>query len=462
MTTLVPLRVSNPSNGNILETITCDTAENIEFKVQRTTKKKKTLPPAKRIAVLSNLLMKMQSNRAQMANLIALEGGKPLKDAIVEAERAAFSVQLAIAFLLTNCSQTHPINTATSSQHHSISSEHFPIGPVIAVSAFNHPLNLVTHQVISAFAAGCPCIIKPAADTPLSCIQLVKLFHEAGASPEWVDYVITNDNSLAEKLVTDPRFAFFSFIGSAKVGWYLRSKLPPGTRCALEHGGVAPAFVDDSANIDTSVETLVKGAFYHAGQVCVSTQRIYIHQSRFEEFSEKFADIAETLIVGDATSLDVDVGPLIRPGEVDRVENWVEEAVSSGASILAGGKRMGDRYFLPTVLVNAPPEAKVNSQEVFGPVCSLLSYEHLEEPIAHINQENFAFHSAIFSNNHKNIETLYHQLNTGCLMVNEHTAFRHDAMTFSGLGGSGLGKGGIPASIEHMQVEKLKIIAGQQ
>lgn len=460
MTTIRSLDVVNPSKGIILDTITCDNAEDIERKIQNIASHKNTLSPAERIAVLSKLLMHMQDNRNELASLIANEGGKPLKDATVESDRAAFSVQLAIAFLLTQNTQSQPIDTASSSKHHSIASEHFPIGPVIAVSAFNHPLNLVTHQVVSAFAAGCPCIVKPAADTPLSCIKLIELFRLAGASSNWVDYVITDENDLAEKLVTDDRFSFFSFIGSAKVGWYLRSKLPIGTRCALEHGGVAPAIVDKSADILKAAKSLCKGAFYHAGQVCVSTQRIYIHQSLLSEFTDVFSDTVKSLKVGDASSLDVDVGPLIRPSEVDRVEAWVNDAVESGASILVGGKRMGDRHYLPTVLANAPANAKVNTQEIFGPVCSLLTYDNLEELIELLNQESFAFHSAIFSNDLANIEKVYRKLKTSCLMVNEHTAFRHDAMTFSGLGSSGLGKGGIPASIEHMQVEKLKIIAG--
>jgi acyl-CoA reductase-like NAD-dependent aldehyde dehydrogenase len=334
---------------------------------------------------------------------------------------------------------------------------HQPIGPVIAVSAFNHPLNLVTHQVVSAFAAGCPCIIKPAADTPISCITLVELFAEAGTPAGWIDYVITTDNALAEKIVTDPRFAFFSFIGSAKVGWYLRSKLPPGTRCALEHGGIAPAFVDETADILAAVKSLTKGAFYHAGQVCVSTQRIFIAKPVFDFFQQAFCAEVEKLQVGIATEMTTQVGPLIRKAELERVDSWVKEAKSLGGEICTGGAVISGQFYAPTVLANAPANATINRQEVFGPVCSLMPFTDLDTEIEKLNSEPFSFHSAVFADSQKIIQKLYSRLQTGCLMVNEHTAFRHDAMTFAGLKQSGLGAGGMPKSIHHMQVEKLKI-----
>ena len=455
------LQVKNPSTGVCIDNIVCDGAFSIEEKIGlchlQFSDYKNHLPVARRIAILESVVAQLQNSSSEVALLIAQEGGKPLTDAIVEVDRAAFGIKLAIAYLLNHGSSTTPLNTFASEPHYQMEVTHQAIGPAIWVSAFNHPLHLVTHQLVSAFAAGCPCIVKPAFDTPLSCIKLVEFFHIAGTPPGWVDYVITSDNVLAESMVTDPRFAFFSFIGSAKVGWYLRSKLPPGTRCALEHGGVAPAFVDETADLDSAVNSLLKGAYYHAGQVCVSTQRIYIEQSIFDSFAARFSAAASELFLGDASLASTQVGPLIRQQEVERVENWVNEARSMGAKILTGGKRFGHQFYLPTVIANAPETAKVNQLEVFGPVCSLMPYSNLEEQISKINNEPHCFHSAVFSDSEKTIQTLYKRLQTGCLMVNEHTAFRHDAMTFAGLKQSGLGAGGIPNSIHHMQVEKIKI-----
>ena len=194
-----------------------------------------------------------------------------------------------------------------------------PIGVVAAISAFNHPLNLIVHQVAPAIAAGCPVIVKPAAATPLCCMEFVRLVREAGLAEPWCQTFLPSDNALAERLATDPRVAFLSFIGSARVGWYLHSKLAPGTRCALEHGGAAPAIVDRSADLDQVIEPMVKGGYYHAGQVCVSTQRIFVHADIQAEFVERFAARVGALRVGDPLSLETEVGPLIHPREADRV-----------------------------------------------------------------------------------------------------------------------------------------------
>lgn len=173
-------------------------------------------------------------------------------------------------------------------------------------------------------------IIKPASTTPLSCIEFVGLVHEAGLPPEWCQTFLPETNELAETLATDPRVTFLSFIGSARVGWYLRSKLPPGTRCALEHGGAAPAIIDRSANVDRLIEPMTKGGYYHAGQVCVSTQRIFVHADLHEAFLERFAARVAALRVGDPALVETEVGPLILPREADRVSSWIEEAVAGG------------------------------------------------------------------------------------------------------------------------------------
>ena len=210
-----------------------------------------------------------------------------------------------------------------------------PIGMVVAVSAFNHPLNLIVHQVMPALAAGCPFIVKPSADTPLSCFRMVALLHEAGLPPEWGQALLAG-REVAETLVTDPRVGFFSFVGSARVGWPLRSKLAPGTRCALEHGGAAPVIVAADADLDRALPALVKGGFYHAGQVCVSVQRIFVHRSIAEASPSGSRDIAAKLKVGDPATRRHRGGPADPPGEVKRVGEWVDEARERGARMLDG------------------------------------------------------------------------------------------------------------------------------
>jgi acyl-CoA reductase-like NAD-dependent aldehyde dehydrogenase len=227
------------------------------------------------------------------------------------------------------------------------------------VSAFNHPLNLIVHQVGTAIASGCPVIIKPAKETPLSAFALVEIFHEAGLPKAWCQPVVVEDMAVAEQLITDQHVAFFSFIGSSEIGWMLRSKLAPGTRCALEHGEVAPVIVAEGANLDNILPLLAKGVFYHARQVCVSVQRIYAHRSIAQSVAERLASLAENMIVGYPSSEKTNVGPLIRYSEVDRVEAWVNEALLENAELMIGGKRLSDALYSPTVLLN--PQNTVRS-----------------------------------------------------------------------------------------------------
>ena len=288
------------------------------------------LKPHQRIEILRRLAALMESKREHLGRQIAREGGKPLTDALVETDRAIDGVRNAVDELRVMAGREIPMGLTPASVDRRAFTILEPIGVVAAISAFNHPLNLIVHQVAPAVATGCPVIVKPASPTPLSCLDFVGLLHEAGLPPDWCQVFLPETSDLAEALATDPRVAFLSFIGSARVGWHLRSKLPPGTRCALEHGGVAPVIVDRSADLDRVIEPLTKGGYYHAGQVCVSVQRIYVHADLEREFLDRFAARVKALRVGDPLLPETEVGPLIFPREADRVLAWTEEAVSAG------------------------------------------------------------------------------------------------------------------------------------
>jgi acyl-CoA reductase-like NAD-dependent aldehyde dehydrogenase len=329
-----------------------------------------------------------------------------------------------------------------------------PIGVVAAVSAFNHPFNLIVHQVIPAVATGCPVIVKPATTTPLSCFNLVNCLNEAGLPEEWCR-ILMSGREVAEKLVTDSRVAFFSFIGSARVGWGLRSKLAPGTRCTLEHGGAAPVIMDADADVEDALPLLAKGGFYHAGQVCVSVQRVFAHESIVDAVAGGLADLAKKLVVGDPTDAATEVGPLILEREVDRVAEWVEEAKSAGAKVLTGGKKIGSTCYAPTVLLNPPDDVKVSREEIFGPVVCVYAFKDRLEAIERANKIPYSFQAAVFT---KNIDTALDsakRLNAAAVMVNDHTAFRVDWMPFAGRKASGLGVGGILPTMLEMTEEKM-------
>lgn len=334
-----------------------------------------------------------------------------------------------------------------------------PIGVVVAVSAFNHPLNLIAHHVGPAIAAGCPVIVKPAENTPLSCWRLVRIFHEAGLPPEWCQALVTENHDVAEALVTDSRVGFLSFIGSAKVGWMLRSKLAPGARCALEHGGVAPVIVAADADLDVAVPKLLKGGFYHAGQVCVSVQRVFADSSIAQELAARLAEGAGNLRIGDPTEQATEVGPLIRPGEVSRVAEWVDEAVAGGGVALSGGKVLSETTYACTVLENPPADIRVSTQEVFGPVVCVYSYDEINEAITRANALPYAFQAAVFTQDIDTAMRVSRDLDASAVMVNDHTAFRVDWMPFAGLRESGLGVGGIPYTIRDMLVRKMVVLS---
>ncbi|MEM1411105.1 MAG: aldehyde dehydrogenase family protein, partial [Pseudomonadota bacterium] len=315
------------------------------------------LPLHKRVDILQRLAELMASQEEDLARLAAAEGGKPLVDSRVEASRATDGIRLCIETIRTEAGNVIPVQGTAGGAGRVAFTSKEPIGVVVAISAFNHPLNLIVHQVAAAVAAGCPVIVKPAEDTPLSCQRFVELVHEAGLPPDWCQFLMPADLSLAEALVTDSRVGFFSFIGSARVGWMLKARLAPGTRCALEHGGAAPAFVAADADLDAVVPSILKGGYYHAGQVCVSVQRVFVDPSLIDEFTRRLVAGAEALNVGDPLSAETEAGPLIRAGEVTRVHEWVEAARAAGATIACGGAPLEGNYYAPTVIVNPPADA---------------------------------------------------------------------------------------------------------
>lgn len=411
-----------------------------------------------RLAILERLAVAMAAAADELALLAASEGGKPLRDSAVEVSRAIDGVRLCAEALRSPPGSVIPIGTTAATAGRTAFTTREPIGVVVAVSAFNHPLNLIVHQVGPAVAAGCPVIVKPAEDTPLSCLRFVELLHEAGLPRGWCQALVADKLDTAERLVTDRRVAFFSFIGSAKVGWTLRSKLAPGTRCALEHGGAAPLLLAEPFDRDLALASILKGGFYHAGQVCVSVQRVFIPRTLARGFAEALAAAAEDLEVGDPTREATEVGPLIRPAEVGRVAEWVDEAVAGGAQLLCGGRALSDSCYAPTVLLDPPKDCRVSRDEVFGPVVCIYAYDELDAAVDQANSLPTAFQAAVFTRDVELGMRLCRRLDASAVMLNDHTAFRDDVMPFAGLRESGLGVGGIPYTFADMQVDKLLVL----
>ena len=456
------LNVTNPFDGSPVGEVELSPESDVDLALSIAEKthrnNRKGLPRHERAAILRRAAELMKGRGDELALLIASEGGKPLIDAKVEVERAIDGVETCAADIANNAGYEVPMDLTPAGNGKMAFTIKEPIGPVVAISAFNHPLNLIVHQVAPAVAAGNPVIVKPADDTPLSCKIFIDILHQAGLEPPWAQFICC-DVGAAQKLVTDERVAFFTFIGSAAVGWRLRSLLAPGTRVALEHGGVAPVIVCPSAKNEKFIPSLVKGGFYHSGQVCVSVQRVFSFGASARELAENIADHASRLIVGNAIDAETQCGPLIRNREVDRVEEWVAEAVDAGAEVVCGGNRLSASCYAPTVLLNPPESCRISCQEIFGPVISVYDKNSLDDAIAQANSLPFAFQASVFSNEYTEIMEAVTRLDGSAIMVNEHSAFRVDWMPFAGRKRSGLGVGGISYTLEEMSQSKMAVFS---
>ena len=453
------LTVVAPYNLEIISEIPFHSVGDVEKSISKAKKlfdSRQLLPKHERIAILERALKIMEGQVEELTLIAAHEGGKPFIDSKVEVLRAINGLKIAIEEISHFAGEEIPMGHTPSSTQRMAFTIREPIGVVASVSAFNHPLNLIVHQTVPAIAVGAPVIVKPALTTPMSCIRFVEILKEAGLPDGWCEYLITN-NEGAEKLVIDNRINFFSFIGSAKVGWYLRSKLAPGTRCALEHGGAAPAIITESADIDEILNPLMKGGYYHSGQVCVSVQRVIADRKIAGSLAEAMAADTKNLIVGDPLKEDTACGPLILPREVDRVESWVNEALSEGAQLLAGGKRISETLYEPTVLLNPSRSSKVSKEEIFGPVVCIYDFDNMDDAIQQANELPYAFQASVFTKDLDQAIYAGKHLNATAVMANDHTAFRVDWMPFGGRDASGLGMGGIKYSMEDMSREKMLV-----
>lgn len=455
--------VQNPYNLETIEEIERtsekDVFQSIE-KAETIVKNRKWLPKTTRIEILEEFKKLVYKNKNELIEQAVKEGGKPLQDSIVEIERGIGGIDVAIDEIKHLAGHEIPMNITQSSKERLAFTSYRPRGIAVAISAFNHPFNLIIHQVIPAVAAGCPVLVKPASTTPLSCRSIVKLLHESGLDKDYCQMTFCS-NDIAEKIISNKNTSFLTFIGSARIGWHLRSILAPGASCALEHGGVAPAIIDETADLKSCIPSLVKGGFYHAGQVCVSVQRIYVQKSIKEQFIEEFKVQVEKLKTGDSLKKETDVGPLIQPKELTRVEKWVNEAISQGAKCITGGKALSKTLYAPTVLTNVSSQSTIAQNEIFGPVVLIDEYEDLSEAISKANSLDVAFQASIFTQNLERALYASQELEGLSIMINDHTAFRVDWMPFGGYKNSGLGVGGIGHTIKDLSIEKMTVIKSQ-
>ena len=408
-----------------------------------------------RATALQKIAQALSARQEELARTITAEAGKPISDSRREVTRAAHTFTIAAEEAKRIPGDVIPLDLTPGTDPYLGLSRRFPLGPVLGITPFNFPLNLVAHKVAPCLAAGNPIVIKPAPQTPLTALLLGEIVSEAGVPAGAVNVVPCN-NTVAERMVMDQRFKLLSFTGSAAVGWRLKAKAGH-KRVVLELGGNAGVIVEPDADLDLAAQRCATGGYAYAGQTCISVQRIFVHESVSDRFVNKLLARIGSLKSGDPLDDQTVIGPLIDQAAASRIEEWISEAVDQGARLLLGGKRAGS-LVEATVMTDVKPTMKVSCQEVFGPVVTVTPYKRFEEAIAALNDSDFGLQAGVFTGNIDKIFRAYRDLDVGTVLANEVPTFRTDHMPYGGVKDSGLGREGVRYAIEDMTELKLLVL----
>ena len=413
------------------------------------------LPSYQRAAILRKITDGIAARREEFARTICQEAGKPIKTARIEVERAINTFQIAAEESTRIYGEYLPLDTLESTAGRWGLVRRFPLGPVFAITPFNFPLNLVAHKVAPAIAAGCPLILKPAPQTPVSSLLLAEIVHESGWS-EGAFAVMPLSNDNAALLVADDRIKLLTFTGSAAVGWQLKSRAGK-KRVTLELGGNAGVIVHSDADLAHAAQRCVAGGFSYAGQTCISVQRILVHRSVFDKFAGLLLEGVRKLKIGDPMLETTDVPPLIREQDAVRITEWIDEAVKGGAKLLCGGKRNGS-IVEPAVLTGTLPSMRVNCAEIFGPVVTVEPYAQFRDALGQLNDSAYGLQAGVLTRDAVLIQMAFEELEVGGVIVGDVPSFRVDQMPYGGVKDSGLGREGLRYSIEDMTERRLLVM----
>jgi glyceraldehyde-3-phosphate dehydrogenase (NADP+) len=442
--------VINPFNNQTVAKVCRATSEHAELALSAATGARATmaaLPSYRKAEILRKVSEKISARREEIARNITLENGKPINESRSEADRAA------LTFMIASEEATRINGEFISLDRNPVSegrwgiTRRFPCGPVMGITPFNFPLNLVAHKIAPAIAAGNPIILKPASKTPLSALTLGEILLESGI-PEGSVSILPCSGKIAEGMLSDPRIRVLSFTGSATVGWQLK-KLANDKKVLLELGGNAGVVIDNDCDLEFAVNRCVTGAFSYAGQVCISVQRIYVHKDVYDDFLGMFAAGVQALKIGDPLDSSNHVGPMIDKDNLARVESWVKEAMAAGAKVLTGGRRNGT-FYEPTIILDTTPQMKVSCMEVFAPVVTITKMNAFEDGLNSVNDSLYGLQAGVFTNNLKHAFAAFGNLEVGGVIINDVPAYRVDHMPYGGVKMSGFGREGIKYAIEEM------------
>jgi acyl-CoA reductase-like NAD-dependent aldehyde dehydrogenase len=445
------LEVKNKYNGQtvgVLPSATRDDLDRALDAAERAETVIANMPAYKRADILLRTAALLRERSEDLAKTIAAEAGKALKFARAEVDRAASTFTIAAEEAKRLHGETIPLDAVPAGDGYFGFWMRRPVGVIAAISPFNFPLNLVAHKVAPALAAGNTLVLKPASTTPLAAVKLCQILMEAGLPAGAINLVVGSGGTVGEWLITDSRVDKITFTGSPEIGKHILA-VAGIKKVTLELGNASPVVIAPDADLDFVAKRCAVGAFYNSGQVCISVQRIYSQKQVYEPFSEKFVKATEAMVVGDPLDERVDVGPMIDSKEVDRIEGWVNEAQTSGAKVLTGGKREGTVYY-PTILTGVNDGMKVIAEEVFAPVASVISSDDFESALEQANDSKFGLQVGVFTKDVDRVFQAVRRLNFGGVIINDTPSFRADHMPYGGNRQSGLGREGVKFAMEDM------------
>ncbi len=414
------------------------------------------LPAYERGAILRNISAGIKARREELGRLLSLEAGKPIRDALVEVDRAVVTFRLGAEEAERMVGESIPLDISPAGKGRMGITRRFPIGPIAGISPFNFPLNLAAHKVSPAIASGNPIVLKPPSKDPLTMLTVAEIIEEAGAPAGSVS-ILPMSRELGDRMVSDDRFKLLSFTGSPSVGWRMKERAGK-KKVVLELGGNAGVIIDASADIDWAVKRCLIGAFAYAGQVCISVQRMFLHEDIWDTFMTKFVAGAKALKVGDPLDPQTDVGPMVDQNAASRTQRWVDEALAAGGKALVGGRAEGT-FFPPTILTDVPMTAQVCSNEAFAPLVVAFPFRDIDEAIRQVNDSMFGLQTGVFTSDIGAAWRSFENLEVGGVIVNDVPTYRSDHMPYGGVKDSGMGREGVRFAIEDMTELRIMVLA---
>ncbi len=458
-----PLVVSNPAHpdepaGATFNASEAQYEEAVEaavaaFEVTR------VLPAYERGSILRNISAGIKARREELGRTIALESGKPIRDSLVEVDRAVLTFRLGAEEGERMVGETIPLDLMPASKGRIGITRRFPIGPIAGISPFNFPLNLAAHKLAPAIASGNPIVLKPPSKDPLTMLTVAEIVEEAGAPAGSVS-ILPMTRELGDRMVADDRFKLLSFTGSPSVGWRMKERAGK-KKVILELGGNAGVIVDKTADLDWAVRRCLVGGFTYAGQVCISVQRMFIHEAVWDDFLERFVAGAKAIRSGDPLDPETELGPMVDGAAASRTQRWVDEALAMGGRALLGGKADGT-FFPPTILTDVPSTAQVCSNEAFAPLVVAFPFKDFGEAVAGVNDSMFGLQTGVFTNDLTNAWRAFSELEVGGVIVNDVPTYRIDHMPYGGVKDSGLGREGLRWAVEDMTEIRIMVLAQPQ